>query len=96
MANLVYGITIDRKLFHGKIIKSSLKSMISIKTVDNRILNFPKSHKLFKTKEERDIEIFLNNNNLSIDKVAELYNINKKEAILAYQSAIKKFPEKFI
>lgn len=97
MSNLVYGVTIQGKLFEG--IETNISSMFvkQIELADGTAIVTPGNFTLYDTAEERNISIFKQKTNqLSIDKVALKYNITIEEATNAYKQALERFPEKFI
>ena len=97
MADLVYGITIDGKLFEG--IETNLQSsmFISIAIADGATIVLPSNFILYDTAEERNISIFKKKRNqLSLSEAATKYNITLEEATFAYTQALARFPEKFI
>jgi len=62
------------------------------------VINVPYSHKIFKTKVERDLLIFKPSNNkiLSISEAAKRYNLSEETTTQVFNKVLIAYPEKFI
>ena len=97
MADLIYGITIQGQLFSGYERFDNGSFLRSVETIEGELLIMPYNLNIFNTAEERNISIFKKKKNqLSLNEAAIKYNITIEEATNAYETALERFPEKFI